>query len=415
MNPARRGFRRRFHFRTTLAAALAAAASVFVALAGLLVARFDGLATFGEFVTLQSIGVLLAIPMLWGVHVNASRAMSRHPDGGAVCGTALAVTAMACLGTAVAFALGLSLLATAGPVSRSLWHAAPFGASMALVTLTESMLRVRGRNVAASTLKLAWATGYLVAVVAVLTTGAHGSAVLYTELVTAGNLGCAASMLVGPLRPRLRWDRGLAVDLVREGRLFFVSQSLLTLLFGFDLLLLAHARGAQTVAVYALYVSGSRRVLGVLFSDSLASLLIASLSREESPAGRRIAGRVAPWILAGSGVGSVVLTLASLMLAGALDRLVPWWLVAAALGCAAHALVIVLFCVFTIHPPLGLARIRTLLAWTIGPGLGLQWLAAGAGVPGMITTFAVLNLGLAWTMRSMIRPESATQVTAQTR
>jgi hypothetical protein len=55
---------------------LSASASIIVAVAGLLIARYDEFSSFGMFVTLQSVGVLLGIPMLWGVHVSASRAMA---------------------------------------------------------------------------------------------------------------------------------------------------------------------------------------------------------------------------------------------------------------------------------------------------------------------------------------------------
>jgi O-antigen/teichoic acid export membrane protein len=383
---------------------MSAAASVIVTVASLLIARVDGFGSFGMFVALQAIGVLLGIPMLLGVHVNASRAMAARNDGGAVAGTALAVVTGASLLVSAGY-LGLLALVPVPDAAR-LWPAAAFGASVSVMSLAESLLRIRGRQLPASGLRLACAAGYLLALIVVLA-GGHGDAGTYAMLLAGGNAACAALMLIW-LRPAPRWDAGLARILLREGWVYSTGQSLLLLLFGFDVILLMQASGPAAVAVYALYIGSCRRVIGVLFTDSLASLLIASLSRTGSASGGRAALRHVPRLLGPAAIGASGVILASLAAADALHRLVAGWVVLAAIGCSAHALVFVLFCVFTVQPALGLARMRTALTAAFLPGLALQ--AAGAalgGVLGMIAAFAALNVALAWWFFVVIRRSPA--------
>lgn len=400
---------------------MSALASVMVTVASLAIVRGDGLRSYGTFVALQAIGVVLGIPMLWGVHVNASRAMAAGADVGAVTGTALAVVAGAILVTSAGYVGVLALVSDAAPVAAParLWPAVGLGASAALMYLTESLLRVRGRQSLASGLRLGCAGGYLLAVVTVMASG-HGNPVRYAALVTGSNAACAAFMLVGLRRtPRtspdgvessswtLGWDARLARTFLREGRLYTTGQSLLTLLFGFDAILLMQARGPSAVAVYALYVSSLRRVIGVLFTDSLASLLIASLARRRLSIRDR-ALRYAPALLGLATLGSSVLVLASLVAADALGHLVPGWVALASIGCSAHALVIVLFSVFTVQPVLGLPRVRSALTVAFLPGLALQGVAAAVGgVSGMIAAFAAVNAVLAWWFLAVIRRSTA--------
>ncbi len=390
--------------RSWAPAMMSAAASVIVTVASLLIARFDGFGAFGTFVAMQAIGVILGIPMLLGVHVNASRAMAARADGGAVAGTALVVVTGASLLVSAGYA-GLLALAPVPDAAR-LWPAAALGASVSVMSLAESLLRIRGRQLLASGLRLAGAGGYLLALVAVLA-GGHGDAGTYAALFAAANAVCAALMLLG-LRPAAGWDAGLARTLLREGWVYSTGQSLLLLLFGFDVILLMQASGPAAVAVYALYIGSCRRVIGVLFTDSLASLLIASLSRTGSSSSGRVALRHAPRLLGLAAAGASGVVLASLAAAGALHRLEAGWVALTAIGCSAHALVFVLFCVFTVQPALGLARIRTALTVAFVPGLALQ--AAGAavgGVLGMIAAFAALNVALAWRFLVIIRRSTA--------
>jgi hypothetical protein len=408
--------------RTWTPAMMSAFASVIVTVASLVIVRGDGLGSYGMFVTLQAIGVLLGIPMLWGVHVNASRAMAAGADVGAVIGTALVVVAVAALLTSAVYSGLLALVWDTMPMATPtrLWAAVGLGASTAVISLVESLLRIRGRQLLASGLRLGCAGGYLLAVVAVMASR-HGDAVLYAALLTGSNAICASLMLVGlcrapessadgsdPRRRTLSWDAGLARTLLREGRIYSVGQSLLTLLFGFDAILLMQANGPAAVAVYALYVSSLRRVIGVLFTDSLASLLIASLTGKRSSTSGRAALRHAPPLLGLAVLGSSVLVLASLTAAGALRQLVVGWVALAAIGCSAHALVIVLFTIFTVQPALGLARIRTALAAAFLPGLALQGAAAAVGgLSGMIAAFAALNIALAWWFLAVVRRSTA--------
>jgi hypothetical protein len=391
---------------------------VLVTVASLLIARWDGFGSFGMFVALQAIGVLLGIPMLWGVHVNASRAIAVRADAGAVVGTAVVVVAAASLLTSACYLGLLALVWDVVPLDdpAQLWHATGLGASSAVVTLAESLLRIRGRHLLASGLRLGCAVGYLLAVVAVLV-GGNGDAVVYATLVTGSNIVCAALMLFGlrrasegsgPAGWAPRWDTGLARTLLREGWVYSTGHSLLALLFGFDVILLVQASGPAAVAVYALYIGSCRRVIGVLFTDSLASLLIAWLSRSRSSTGGRVTLRYAPRLLGLAGMGATVLVLASLAAAGALHHLVAGWVVLAAVGSSAHALVVVLFCIFTVQPELGLARIRTALTTAVLPGLALQGAAAAVGgVPGMIGAFTALNVALAWWFLMVIRRSTA--------
>ena len=405
--------------RSWTPAMMSASASVIVTVASLVIVRGDGFGLFGNFVVLQAIGVLLNIPMLWGVHVNASRAMGAGADVGAVIGTALAVVAATTVLTSVGYFGLLALVWDALPFAAParLWPAVGLGGSTAVMLLAESLLRVRGRQLLASGLRLGCAGGYFLAVVAVVASG-HGDAVLYAALVTGGNAACAALMLVGLRRGpessvdgsdpgdwTLRWDAGLARTFLREGRTYSIGQSLLTLLFGFDAILLMQASGPAAVAVYALYVGSLRRMIGVLFTDSLASLLIASLSRKRFHTSGRAALRYAPTVLGAAVLGSSVLVLVSLTAADALHQLVVGWVALAAIGCSAHALVIVLFSVLTVQPQLGLARIRTALTAAFLPGLALQGAAAVVGgVPGMIVAFAVINIALACWFLAVVTP-----------
>ena len=168
------------------------------------------------------------------------------------------------------------------------------------------------------------------------------------------------------------------------------------------------ASGPAAVAVYALYIGSCRRVIGVLFTDSLASLLIASLTRGRSSTGGRVTLRYAPRLLGLAAVGASALILVGLAAADALRHLVAGWVVLAAVGCTAHALVVVLFCVFTVQPALGLARIRTALIAAFLPGLALQGAAATfGGVPGMIAAFTAINIALAWWFLAVIRRSTA--------
>ena len=142
----------------------------------------------------------------------------------------------------------------------------------------------------------------------------------------------------------------------------------------------------------------------MLFTDSLASLLIAALSRRRLSVIRRAVLRYAPPLLGAVLLGSTTLILASLVAAGALDRLVVSWLVLAAVGCTAHTIVIVLFSVFTVQPALGFARIRATLIAALLPGLALQGVAAAfAGVAGMVMVFVAVNLALAWWFVAVMR------------
>src|SRR5690606_27768678 len=144
------------------------AASVLMTVASLAIARFDGFDAFGTLVTLQAVGVILGIPMLWGVHVNASRAMAARADAGVVAGTALAVVAAACLLTSAAFFVLLALARGVLPVAAAdgLGCAAGLGVSATVMTLAESLLRIRGRQVLASGLRLGRSGGDRVAVAA---------------------------------------------------------------------------------------------------------------------------------------------------------------------------------------------------------------------------------------------------------
>uniref|UniRef100_UPI003F497F51 hypothetical protein n=1 Tax=Nonomuraea bangladeshensis TaxID=404385 RepID=UPI003F497F51 len=410
-----------------------------------LIARFGGLDAFGMFVVVQAIGIILSIPMMWGVHVNASRAMADRSDPGTVVGTALVVVALSVLLTSIAYLALLSLARGVLPVADPglLPLAAGLGGSSALASLAESLLRMHGRQALASGLRLGSAAAYLLGVAIVLT-GGQGDAACFAWLVIGTNTACAALTLLGLHRTArtrstagaraigtiaagrdgmlaggpatggrvLGWDAGLARILLREGRVYSAGQSLLNLLFGFDALLLMQASGPAAVAVYALYVGSCRRAIGVLFTDSLASLLVASLAQGgsntgEPSVGGRSALRHAPKLLALAATAAGALVVGSLTAAGAVRHLVPGWVALTAVGCAAHALVIVLFCVLTVRPALGLARIRTALTATFLPGLALQ--AAGAalgGVPGMIAAFTVLNLALAWWFVAVIRRSS---------
>ena len=409
--------------RSWTPAMTSAAASVIVTVASMLIARGDGFGAFGMFVALQAIGVILGIPMQWGVHVNASRAMVARADVGAVVGTALVVVATASVLTSAGYFGLLALARDVVPIAdpARLWPAAALGASAAVMSLAESLLRIRGRQLLASGLRLGCSGGYLLALIAVLA-GGHGDAVLYATLVAGSNAGCAALMLIGLCRaPKgpvadgsdrrgraLAWDAGLARTLLREGRTYSAGQSLLTLLFGFDVILLMGASGPAAVAIYALYIGSCRRVIGVLFTDSLASLLIASLARKRSSTGGRVALRYGPRLLGLAVAGASVLVVVSLAAADALDHLVAGWVVLAAIGCSAHALVIVLFCIFTVQPELGLARVRAGLTAAFLPGLALQGAgAAVGGWPGMIAAFAVLNAALTWWFLAVIRRSTA--------
>jgi hypothetical protein len=400
---------------------MSAFASVFVTVASLVIVRGDGFSSFGMFVALQAIGVILGIPMLWGVHVNASRAMAAGADVGAVIGTALAVVTAATLLTSAGYfgllALAWEALPTVAPTR--LWPAAGLGASAAVMSLAESLLRVSGRPLLASGLRLSCAGGYLLAVIAVMASG-HGDAVRYAVLVIGSNAACASLMLLGLRRApqssadgsvggwSLGWNAGLARTLLREGRTYSIGQSLLTLLFGFDAILLMQASGPAAVAVYALYISSLRRVIGVLFTDSLAALLIASLVRKRSSTSGRVALRYAPPLLGVAMLGSSGLVVASLAAADALHHLVIGWVAVAAIGCSTHALVIVLFSIFTVQPALGLVRIRTVLAAAFLPGLALQGVAAAVGgVPGLIAAFAAINIALAGWFVAVVRRSTA--------
>lgn len=391
-----------------------ASASVIMTVALLLMARYGGFDSFGIFLALQAIGVILGIPMLWGVHVNASRALAARADAGTVLGTALVVVVAASVLTAAGYFGLLALVRDVVPIAASslLWHAAWLGASAAVLSLAESLLRIRDRQSLASGLRLGCAVAFLLAVVAVLATG-HADPAVYALLVTGSNTACAALMLLalrwapdGPVR--LGWDADLARTLLGEGRTYSAGQSLLVLLFGFDTILLMQASGPAAVAVYALYVGSCRRVIGVLFTDSLASLLIASLSRGGPSDRGRVALRYAPRLLGLTAAGAGVLIVVGLAAADALRHLVAGWVGLAAVGCTAHALVIVLFCVFTVRPALGLARVRAALTAAFLPGLALQAVgAAVGGVPGTIAAFTVLNVALAWWFLAVIRRSTA--------
>ncbi|WP_158839293.1 hypothetical protein [Saccharothrix deserti] len=396
-------------------AMVSVAASALVTVASLAIARYDGFGSFGLFVAVQAIGVILGIPMLWGVHVSASRALATGSDVGTVVRTAVAVVAAACLLTSVAYFGLLALARDVVPLAAGnlLWHAPGLGASAALMSLAESLLRIRGRQLLASGLRLACAGGYLLAVAAVLD-GGQGSPAVYAVLVTGGNVLCAVLMLIGLRRRRPtattspRWDQGLARTFLHEGRAYSTSQSLLALLFGFDAILLMQAGGPAAVAVYALYIGSCRRLIGVLFTDSLASVLIALLARAKASTGGRAVLRYAPRLLALVGVGTAVLVLVSLAAADALHHLVAGWVVLAAVGCTAHALVVVMFCIFTVQPALGLARVRTALTAAFLPGLALQAVAAAVGgAPGVMAAFAVLNVVLAGWFLLVIRRSTA--------
>jgi O-antigen/teichoic acid export membrane protein len=280
------------------------------------------------------------------------------------------------------------------------------------MTLAESLLRIRGRQLLASGLRLAYAGAYLLAVVAVLASG-QGSPAVYAILVTGGNALCAALMLMGlrrrsPATTSPRFDGALARTFLREGWVYSTSQSLLALLFGFDVILLMQASGPAAVAVYALYIGSCRRVIGVLFTDSLASVLIALLARAKASTGGQAVLRYAPRLLALGGTGTALLVVVSLAAADALHHLVAGWVALAAIGCTAHALVVVLFCIFTVQPALGLARARTALTAAFLPGLALQGVAAAVGgAPGVMAAFAVLNVALAGWFLLVVRRSTA--------
>ncbi|MEU7526096.1 hypothetical protein AB0A74_10200 [Saccharothrix sp. NPDC042600] len=383
--------------RSWTPALVSAGASVLVTAASLLIARHDGFAVFGEFVAVQAVGVVLGIPMLWGVHVGASRAIAAGSDAGVVVGTAVAVVLAACVLTAGAYLAVVAVVGAAAP----LWHAAGLGASAAVMTLAESLLRIRGRQALASGLRLGYGAAYLAAVLVV---AGQGSPALYSVLIMCGNTACAALMMAGLGCAPKRGDAGLARTFLREGWAYSTGQSLLALLFGFDVILLAQAAGPAAVGVYALYVGACRRVVGVLFTDSLASVLISRLARRDAATGRRAVLGHAPRLVAASVLGASALVVVGLAAADALEHLVVGWLVLTAVGCTAHAVVIVVFCVFTVQPDLGLARVRRALAVAFAPGLGVQ--AAGAvlaGAPGMIAAFAAVNTVLAWWFLAVLR------------
>ncbi|NGY62538.1 hypothetical protein G7043_26805 [Lentzea sp. NEAU-D13] len=387
--------------RSWAPAGLSACASVLVTVASLLIARYDGFGVFGEFVAVQAVGVVLGIPMLWGVHVSASRAMATGSDGRVVTGTAVAFVVAASAVTA--FCYCAVLLVVSAP--SLLWHAAGLGASAALLTLAESLLRIRGRQLLASAWRLAYGLSYLTAVLSVVGEGDPGT---YSAMITAGNTVCAVGMLIrrrcAPGRP----DPALARPFLRAGWAYSTGQSLLALLFAFDVILLVRAAGPAAVAVYALYIGSCRRVIGVLFTDSLASVLISLLARRDPAAGRRAVLRHAPRALAASVAGASALVVAGLVAADALDHLSAPLLVLAAVGATAHALVVVLFCVFTVQPSLGLQRVRAALTAAFVPGLALQ--AAGAvfaGATGMIAAFTTCNVVLAWWFLTVVRHTSS--------
>lgn len=383
--------------RSWAPAGLSASASVLVTVASLLIARFDGFGVFGEFVAVQAVGVILGIPMLWGVHVAASRALAARSDERVVIGTAVAFVVIASAVTTACYCAVL-VFVEAPPL---LWHAAGLGASAALMTLAESLLRIRGRQLLASGWRLAYGVSYLIAVLSVVGESNPG---LYAVMVTAGNTLCAVLMLAGLRCTPGRPDLALARSFLREGWAYSTGQSLLALLFGFDVILLVQAAGPAAVAVYALYIGSCRRVIGVLFTDSLASVLISLLARREAATGRRAVLRYAPRALVVSVAGSSALVVVALAAADALHHLNLPLLALAAVGCTAHALVVVLFCVFTVQPALGLSRVRVALTAAFVPGLALQALGAVfGGAAGMIAAFTATNIVLAWWFLAVVR------------
>lgn len=370
----------------------AGAGSALIALAGLLISRFDGRAVFGTFVTVQSVGMLLAIPLSWGAHVVATNQIARGGADAGATGRAiwtLRRTTLVLGLPAAALALAVSAAVGADPL---LWCLCVVAAVATAWTMTiEAVARARGRHDRASGWRLGSGGAYLAVVLATVWLR-PGSPALY---VAAYILATAAVGL------GIGWPRGSDQTSPGDadaalGPVWVGGQLLLTVVFSVDLVALAVLQGPAAAGLYALVVTSSRRVIGILFSDSLASMVLAEVSKVDVlRAGSWILRQILPF-LALATVGFVVAGGAGLVLGGGtLSQEWPLVLLGAAC-CAVHALVIVLFSAITAQPSLGLVALRRLLAWLTLPGIALQWFAAAWWGPiGLAAAFGTVSLVIA--------------------
>ncbi|MGW0486139.1 MULTISPECIES: lipopolysaccharide biosynthesis protein [Nonomuraea] len=260
-----------------------------------------GAAAFGRFTVVLSIGLIVVVPMVMGLHFVMYQELPRAEpaDRPALVTTALLSTLVLGAALCVAGVLAAPVLtAVFGVDVRTLCFGLALALSLTAAYLTESFLRGLGRYALTAGLKLAVAVAYLGTSAYCLLVPGIGDAYLYLAALIASNVLFAVAATAGfRVVPRL-WSAALARTLYRHGAYLTALTALTTVLFGVDVIFLNHWAAQADVGVYSIYNNFPKRLLGVLFTDGVGLVLLPTLATMHKPTALRRIGRLSPAVFA---------------------------------------------------------------------------------------------------------------------
>ncbi|MEN3540487.1 hypothetical protein AAH991_35615 [Microbispora sp. ZYX-F-249] len=288
----------------TLVNALASGVSAATTLA---VAWGIGAAAFGRFTVVLSIGLIVVVPMVMGLHFVMYQELPRTEPAGhpALVTTALLSTLV--LGTALCTAGLLAapvLTAVFGVDVRTLCFGLALALSLTAAYLTESFLRGLRRYALTAGLKLAVAVAYVgTSAYCLVVLGIRDAYLYLAALITSNVLFAVASAAGFRVAPRL-WSAALARSLYRHGAYLTALTALTAVLFGVDVIFLNHWTTQADVGVYSIYNNFPKRLLGVLFTDGVGLVLLPTLATMHKPTALRRIGRLSPAVFAATALVS---------------------------------------------------------------------------------------------------------------
>lgn len=380
--------------RRILPLVLSMLGSATAALGTLLISRTAGIDSFGSYIALASVAVIVSLPVSGGLHLASSRSVAGGVSFRNVVGSSCFI--LASYGTGVALLTPLIALIGIEPLT---WLAIDWLASTSCAVLVvEALGRVQGHHLRASVARLFGGCCVLTGTIATAT--APFSPVGYVWYFGACNAAIVLVILPKLLHVRPRIRLSTLARLIREGVRIAWAQAMLTLLFGFDLILLEHFSNATDVGVYGLLIGTFRRLIGIVFTDSLAPFLVARFVFAQRKS-ISVLRRFVPPLCVGAGIVSAIVSIAAIRLAGIPESLNFPLLLLVSIACSAHAVTMLEFTFFGIDPTLGLSYASKTFTLALVPGLLLQGrLAELGGTLGMTTAFALVNVTIAvmlWT------------------
>lgn len=350
---------------------------------------------FGRFTVVVTIALIAGTVLALNLHLVVYRVL---PQAGPADRPALLTTALVG-GVTTAGALtgaGLLVAPALGPVLGVDAPAVTAGLLLALALvvgqLAESCLRGIGRAGRASALRAGTALAHLVVVLWFLFGLGVDDPVPYIGLLAAGHVAFAVLAVASAgVRPR-SWSPRLLPRLYRGGGYVTAVGVLATVHFGVDVLLLNALAGPADVGVYSVYNGFPKRLLGVVFTEGIALVLLPALAVMAPAELRRRVRRLAPLV----GAAAALLSFAgSAVLFWLLPEGYPYspgLMALCAVGIGVHTVYNLHFLTLSMDGPRGTRVVLRALAVTLPVAVAAHAACIAAwGLTGAMVGFALAN------------------------